>query len=98
MRRRKLSFARPEGTQHRYVIAALVLRGRDRSFEHQHAAGQREQEHELDRARDLIHDRLHLAQDLADVDDQHIGIFSDERSEPRRVAGVGAHARDIGLG
>ena len=49
----ELALARAQRAQDGGVVTALVLRHGDRGLEHQHAAQQREQEHELDCARDL---------------------------------------------
>ena len=77
----------PSVRRYRGVELPLVLRRGDRCLQHEQAPGKGEQEDELDRARDLVHDRLHLPDDLAHVDRQHVRIALHELGEPSLRAG-----------
>src|SRR3546814_5582839 len=63
------------------LLQALVLAGADRGQQHQHAGGEREQEHHLDHGRDLVADRTHLLEHRVDVDHRQVREALHQRSE-----------------
>src|SRR6266581_4187388 len=93
-----LSAARPERAHDRRLVRALVLGREQRRVQHQHTGAEREQEHQLHRADQLVHHELQLPQDYAHVDHGEVGKRLRQAQGQERVARRRMKACDIARG